>query len=123
MTYSRTLVEHFRHPRNTGLMPDPDATGAGEYEGCGDLTRVFLRVRDGRVAQVRVQTYGCGPAIAAASAGSELVSGRLVGDLRDFPATAVDAAVGGLPPERRHAADLVAAAIRAAARDWMSRHA
>ena len=122
MTYSQILVEHFRHPRNAGLMQDPDATGEGEFEGCGDLARFFFRVRAGRVSDVRVQTYGCGPTIAAASAGSELVTGRPVEELRDLHRDAVEGALGGLPEERKHAADVVAAAIRAAARDWVNRH-
>ena len=122
MRYSPTLIDHFRNPRNAGLMRSPDATGESEYPGCGDLARFYLRVRAGRAADVRFQTYGCGPTIAAASAGSELAAGRPVEELVGLDRDAVEEAVGGLPPERKHAADVVAAAIRAAARDWMSRH-
>lgn len=122
MRYSPTLIDHFRNPRNAGLMPSPDATGESEYAGCGDLARFYLRVRAGRAADVRFQTYGCGPTIAAASAGSELAAGRRVEELVDLDRDAVEEALGGLPPDRKHAADVVAAAIRAAARDWVSRH-
>ena len=72
MRYSAVLLEHFLNPRNAGLMREPDGVGAEEYAGCGDLARFFLRVRDGRVSEVRFQTYGCGPTIAAASAGNSL---------------------------------------------------
>ena len=68
MRYSPALLEHFLNPRNAGLMREPYGVGAEEYEGCGDLARFFLRVRDGRVSEVKFQTYGCGPTIAAASA-------------------------------------------------------
>jgi NifU-like protein involved in Fe-S cluster formation len=102
-------------------MRDPDATGEGEYEGCGDLARVFLRVRDGRVAEARFQAYGCGPTIAAASAISELVALRPMDDLLHLKSEEVERALDGLPEDRRHAADVVTEAVRAAARDWHSR--
>src|SRR5256712_8214990 len=79
--YSPTLVDHFLNPRNAGLMREPDSVGEDEYEGCGDLTRFFLRVRDGRAVEIRFQTYGCGPTIAAASIARELYRGPLAGDL------------------------------------------
>ena len=117
MRYSPTLLDHFLNPRNAGLMRDPDGTGVDEYAGCGDLARFFLRVRDGRVSEVRFQTYGCGPTIAAASAASERVTGRPLEELLNFKAQEVEEAVEGLPDDRKHAADVVAGALRAAALD------
>ena len=122
MRYSPTLLEHFLNPRNAGLMREPDGTGVEEYEGCGDLARFFLRVQDGRVSEVRFQTYGCGPTIAAASAASEKVAGRPVEELLNMKAQEVEDAVGGLPDDRKHAADVVAGALRAAALDTLRRH-
>jgi NifU-like protein involved in Fe-S cluster formation len=119
--YSPTLVDHFLNPRNAGLMRDPDATGEGEFDGCGDLARVFLRVRDGRVAEARFQAYGCGPTIAAASAASELVTLRPVDDLVHLKPEEVERALDGLPDDRRHAAEVVTGAIVAAAHDWLNR--
>ena len=121
MRYSPALVDHFLNPRNAGLMRDPDGTGEDEYEGCGDLTRVFLRVRAGRAVEVRFQTYGCGPTIAAASAASELARGRAVEDLVTLKAEDVETALGGLPDDRRHAADVAAGALRNAALDYLRR--
>lgn len=121
MRYSPTLVDHFLHPRNAGLMRGPDAVGEEEYEGCGDLARFFLRVHEGRLSEVRFQTYGCGPTIAAASAASELVAGYTMEALADLPASAVEEALQGLPDDRKHAADVVAGALRAAARDYIKR--
>lgn len=121
MRYSPTLVDHFLHPRNAGLMRDPDGVGEDEYEGCGDLARFFLRVREGRAREVRFQTYGCGPTIAAASAGSELAQGRRLTDLVDLKAEEIERALDGLPDDRRHAADVVAGALRAAALDGLRR--
>ena len=121
MRYSPTLLDHFLNPRNTGLMREPDGTGVDEYEGCGDLARFFLRVRDGRVSEARFQTYGCGPTIAAASAVSEKVVGRAVEELLNLKPQEVEEAVEGLPEDRKHAADVVAGALRAAALDALRR--
>jgi len=123
MRYSARLTDHFLHPRNAGLMLAPDGTGSDEFEGCGDLARFFLRVRDGRVEEARFQTYGCGPTIAAASAASELVTGRRVDDLRALEPWEIEAALDGLPQDRKHAADVVAGALRAAAIDALGRAA
>jgi nitrogen fixation protein NifU and related proteins len=119
--YSATLLEHFLNPRNAGLMREPDGVGTEEYEGCGDLARFFLRVREGRVSEVRFQTYGCGPTIAAASAASERVTGRRVEALLELGPQEIEEAVDGLPVDRRHAADVVAGALRAAALDALRR--
>lgn len=121
MRYSATLLEHFLNPRNAGLMREPDGVGADEYEGCGDLARFFLRVREGRVSEARFQAYGCGPTIAAASAASEFVTGRAVEALLDLKPREVEDAVDGLPDDRKHAADVVAGALRAAALDALRR--
>jgi nitrogen fixation NifU-like protein len=104
------------------MMRNPDGVGEDEYAGCGDLARVFLRATsEGVVSDVRVQTYGCGPTIAAASAASELVVGRGVGDLAEIDPAEIERAVDGLPDDRKHAADVVAGALRAAARACLAR--
>jgi nitrogen fixation NifU-like protein len=119
--YSERLVDHFLNPRNAGLMRDADGVGEDEFGGCGDLARFFLRVADGRVKEVRFQTYGCGPTIAAASAASELVMGWRLDAVLQLSADDVERAVDGLPEDRRHAADVVAGAIRAAILDTLKR--
>jgi nitrogen fixation NifU-like protein len=119
--YSAILVDHFRNPRNAGLMREPDGVGEGEHAACMDLTRVYLRVRDGRVVEARFQSYGCGPTIAASSAATELAAGCALDQLAVLAAGQVETALGGLPEERRHAADVAASAVRAAARDAQAR--
>jgi NifU-like protein involved in Fe-S cluster formation len=119
--YSPTLVDHFLNPRNAGMMREPDAVGQGEYTGCGDLARIFLRVREARVTEARFQAYGCGPTIAAASAVSELILLRPVGDLEHLKPEEVERALDGLPDDRKHAAGVVVDAVRSAAGDWRSR--
>ena len=121
MEYSATLIDHFRNPRNAGMMRKPDGVGEGEYEQCMDLARFYLRVRDGRVEEARFQAYGCGPTLAACSAGTELAAGAALEELAEIREARIEEAVGGLPAERRHAAAVVARALQAAARDAMTR--
>ena len=123
MRYSPRLIDHFLNPRNAGLMREPDAVGSEAYDGCGDLARFFLRVRGGRTTEVRFQTYGCGPTIAAASAASELAADRPIQELVALEASEIERALDGLPEDRRHAATVVAGALRAAARDYLERRA
>jgi nitrogen fixation NifU-like protein len=119
--YSPTLIDHFRNPRNAGMMREPDGVGEGEYEQCMDLARFYLRVRDGRVEEARFQAYGCGPTLAACSAGTEVAAGAALEELVEIREARIEEAVGGLPSERRHAAAVVARALQAAARDAMAR--
>jgi nitrogen fixation protein NifU and related proteins len=121
MRYSATLVDHFLNPRNAGLMRNPDGVGQDEYAGCGDLARFFLRVDGDRALELRFQTYGCGPTIAAASVASELMTGRSVDDLLHVKPEEIERALDGLPEDRKHAAEVAAGALRAAARDYRSR--
>jgi nitrogen fixation NifU-like protein len=119
--YSDTLIDHFRNPRNAGMMREPDGVGEGEFAQCMDLARFYLRVREGRVEEARFQAYGCGPTLAACSAGTEVAAGAALEELSTVTEARIEAAVGGLPPERRHAALVVVLALRAAARDAMAR--
>jgi nitrogen fixation NifU-like protein len=119
--YSATLIDHFRNPRNAGMMRKPDGVGEGEYEQCMDLARFYLRVRDGRVEEARFQAYGCGPTLAACSAGTEVAAGAALEELAEIGEARIEEAVGGLPAERRHAAAVVVRALQAAARDAMTR--
>jgi len=102
-------------------MRAADGVGEDEYDGCGDLARFFLRVRDGRATDARFQAYGCGPTIAAASVATELVPGRAVEDLVNLKAEEIERAIDGLPADRKHAADVAAGAVRAAALDYLRR--
>ena len=102
-------------------MRNPDGVGEGEYKDCMDLVRFHLRVQDGKVMEARFQAYGCGPTIAVASAATEVAMGCALEALLELDAAQVEAAVGGLPESRRHAADVAALGLRAAAHDALSR--
>lgn len=116
--YSETVLDHFRAPRNAGMMRHPDAVGESEDPTCGDLARFYLRVEEGRVTEARFQTYGCGPSIAASSLATELVQGRGLEAIGGLTPAGMEQALGGLPADRRHAAQLVVDALRAAAAQY-----
>jgi nitrogen fixation NifU-like protein len=112
--YSEAVLDHFRSPRNVGMMRNPDAVGESEDPTCGDLARFYLRIDDGRVREARFQTYGCGPSIAASSMATELVQDRPLEAVGELTAEGLERALGGLPEDRRHAATLVVDALRSA---------
>ena len=102
-------------------MRDADGSGSDEFAGCGDLAKFFVRVRDGHLEAVRFQAYGCGPTIAAASVATELVMGRALKEVLVVKSHEIENALDGLPEDRRHAAEVAAGAMRAAALDAMRR--
>jgi len=116
--YSETLLDHFRVPRNVGMMRNPDAVGESEDPDCGDLARFYLRIEGDLVREARFQTYGCGPSIAASSIATELVRDRPVAALAELTPETVETALGGLPDDRRHAASMVVEALRGALRHY-----
>lgn len=108
------FLDHFEHPRNVGDLPD--ASGKAEVDNpvCGDRVAFALRLEGGRVAEVRYRVLGCSGAIAAASAASELAQGRERSAVLALEPEAVEAALGGMPPLKRHGADLAVDGLRAA---------
>jgi nitrogen fixation NifU-like protein len=119
--YSEAVLDHFRSPRNVGMMRNPDAVGESEDPTCGDLARFYLRIDGDRVREARFQTYGCGPSIAASSMATELVHDRPLDAIGELTAEAVERALGGLPDDRRHAATLVVEALRSAVARYRER--
>ena len=112
--YSETAVDHFTSPRNVGGLQDPDGKGSDTNPSCGDRTSITVRVRDGRVEDLRFRTFGCVAAIASASALTELVKGRAVEDARATSPADVIAALGGLPARKEGCALMAVGALRAA---------
>jgi nitrogen fixation NifU-like protein len=114
--YSALLLDHFQNPRNAGDLPDADATAEIENPVCGDVVRLSLKIVSGRIAQVGFKAKGCVPAIACASALTELVVEKTISETRQVRRDEIAAAVGGLPQASSHAAqlaiDVLAAALR-----------
>jgi len=120
--YNETLLDHFKHPRHAGALPDATGTGIARYPTCGDVTRVFVRVEDDVLIDALFQAGGCGPGIACASAMLEMVVGRPIESALALTARAVADAIG-LPEPKMHCADLAISALRAAIEDDRVRRA
>lgn len=114
MVFSEEVLDHFQSPRNQGPMSGADAEATDENPVCGDRLHLWLRIQDGRIVEATWQAAGCAPAIAAASALSEMVRGSAVGDARSLKAPDLVHALGGLPPRKAHAAALALSALRKA---------
>jgi nitrogen fixation NifU-like protein len=112
--YAPAAVDHFTNPRNVGGVEDPDGKGSDTNPSCGDRTTITLKVREGRIDDVRFRTFGCVAAIASASALTELVKGGTVDDARAIRAGDVIAALGGLPARKEACALMAVGALRAA---------
>src|SRR5271154_5873020 len=112
--YSAQLLDHFQNPRNAGELADADATAEIENPACGDILRLTLTTRAGRITQARFKAKGCVAAIACGSALTELVVGKTMNEARDLRREEVSVAVGGLPQASAHAAQLAIDALSAA---------
>jgi len=120
--YTDLVIEHFYNPRNVGIIENPDGYGKVDSPVCGDLMEVYVKVEDGRVAEVKFRTFGCGAAIASASMASEMVKGQpleVAGHLTDEQ---VAAALGGLPEVKMHCSNLAATALHAALDNYYEEH-
>ena len=114
--YSAQLLDHFQNPRNAGDLPDADATAEVENPGCGDVVRLSLKIDKNRIAEIRFKAKGCVPAMACASALTELVRGRTVQEAKLVRRDDLVAALGGLPMASVHGAQLALDALSAALR-------
>ena len=111
--YSEVLLEHFRNPRNVGELEPPAITVEVTNPACGDILRLSARFESGRVAEARYRTRGCTASIAAGSALTEWMTGKPVEALRGLRSAQIEAAVGGLQAESKHAAVLCVDGVKA----------
>jgi nitrogen fixation NifU-like protein len=117
--YSETTIDHFLNPRNLGAMSAHD--GLGEITGpCGDTMQVYLKVKDGKVADVSFWTDGCGPSIASGSMVTELAKGKSVPEARRITQQDILDALGGLPEDSLHCALLAADTLKQAIKDYLA---
>ncbi len=112
--YSPQLLDHFERPRNSGELPDADAQVRVENPACGDILELAIKMNAGRIGEIRFRAKGCVPAIACASAMTELAEGKSTQEASTIDRADVVDAVGGLPPASGHAAQLSIDALRAA---------
>jgi nitrogen fixation protein NifU and related proteins len=112
--YSPQVLDHFEHPRNAGVLEDPDAAAQVENPACGDVLKLTLKLSFGQISAIRFQAKGCVASMACGSALTELALGKSPAQARALRKEAVLAAVGGLPPASHHAAQLALDTLDAA---------
>ena len=118
--YSPQLLDHFEHPRNSGELPDPDVQVRVENPACGDILEVAVKMHAGRIAKFGFRAKGCVPAIACASAMTELATGKSAQEASAISKEDIVRAVGGVPAASGHAAQLAVDALRAALNEVIS---
>jgi nitrogen fixation NifU-like protein len=117
--YSEKVMEHFKNPRNVGSIEEPDGVGQMGNPLCGDIMRMEIKVKDGRIEDAKFKTFGCGAAIATSSMVTELVRGKTLEEALAISNRAVADALDGLPPVKMHCSNLAADALHKAIKDYM----
>ena len=121
MLYSEKVMDHFTHPRNVGEIPDADGVGEVGNAVCGDIMKMYIKVRDGIIVDVKFKTFGCGSAIATSSMATEMIKGHSIDEALTLTNKAVVEALGGLPPAKIHCSVLAEDAVKAAIADYYKR--
>ena len=119
--YSEKVMDHFRNPRNVGVLEDANGVGTVGNAKCGDIMKMYLKIEDDIVKDVKFETFGCGSAIATSSMATELIKGKPVEEARQLTNKAVAEALDGLPDYKMHCSVLAQEAIEAALKDYESR--
>jgi len=116
--YNDTVMDHFLNPRNMGDVSEAEGIGEVGAAACGDIMKISLRIRDGKIEDARFKTFGCGSAIASSSMATELIKGRTLEEAKNFSNQEVVDALGGLPPVKIHCSVLAEEALKAAIDDY-----
>jgi nitrogen fixation NifU-like protein len=120
--YSEKVLEHFRNPRNVGELKNPDGVGIEGNPVCGDLMEIHIRVEDGRIADIKFKTFGCGSAIATSSMVTELAKGKTLDEAMEITRQDVANELDGLPKQKMHCSNLAADALHKAIEDYRKKH-
>ena len=118
LNYSEKVMEHFLHPRNIGEIPDASGVGTVGNPICGDVMKMFIKVENNIIVDVKFKTFGCGAAISTSSMVTEMVKGKTVDEALKISNKAVAEALGGLPPIKMHCSVLAEQALRSALADY-----
>ena len=122
MEYSEKVLDHFTHPRNVGKIDDADGVGEVGNAKCGDIMKMYIKVKDGIITDVKFNTFGCGSAIATSSMATEMIKGKPIEEAMGVTNKQVVDELGGLPEHKIHCSVLAEEAIRAAIEDYRSKH-
>ena len=120
--YSEKVMDHFENPRNVGKMPDADGIGEVGNAKCGDIMRMYIKVRDDVITDVKFNTFGCGSAIASSSIATEVIKGKTIDDALKITNKDVVDALGGLPAYKLHCSVLAEEAFKSAIKDYYDRN-
>jgi nitrogen fixation NifU-like protein len=120
--YNQTVMDHFMNPRNMGDVKDADGIGEVGAAACGDIMKISLKIKDGKIEDARFKTFGCGSAIASSSMATELIKGRTIDEAMNFSNQEVVDALGGLPPVKIHCSVLAEEALKPALEDYLKKH-
>lgn len=121
MAYSEKVMDHFANPRNVGEIEDADGIGEVGNSKCGDIMKMYIKVKDETITDVKFKTFGCGAAIATSSMATELVKGKTIPEALQLTNQAVMEALDGLPPVKVHCSVLAEEAIKAAVSDYYTK--
>ena len=121
MIYSEKVMDHFANPRNVGEIPDADGIGEVGNAKCGDIMKMYIKVNDGIITDVKFKTFGCGAAVATSSMATELIKGKPIEEALKLTNKAVVEALDGLPAVKLHCSVLAEQAMKAALADYYKR--
>ena len=120
--YTDTVMDHFMHPRNVGEIKDPSGVGEVGNAKCGDIMKMYLKIKDDRIEDAKFETFGCGSAIASSSMATELIKGKTIEEALAVTNKQVVDALGGLPAYKLHCSVLAEESIKAAVKDYYDRN-
>ena len=123
MAYSEKVMDHFQHPRNVGKMDDADGVGEVGNAKCGDIMKIYIKVKDDIITDIKFNTFGCGSAIAGSSMATEMIKGKPISQALELTNKAVVEALDGLPPAKIHCSVLAEEAVKAAIDDYYKKKA
>ncbi len=120
--YTSTVMDHFMNPRNVGSIEDADGVGEVGNAKCGDIMKMYLKIKDGVIDDVKFETFGCGSAIASSSMATEIIKGKTIEEALSVTNKDVVAALGGLPDYKLHCSVLAEESIKSAVKDYYDRN-
>ena len=120
--YSEKVMDHFTHPRNVGVIEDANGVGEVGNAKCGDIMKIYLKIEDDIIKDVKFETFGCGSAIASSSMATELIKGKTIDEALAVTNKQVVDALGGLPAHKLHCSVLAEESIKSAVKDYYDRN-
>ena len=120
--YSEKVMDHFRNPRNVGVLENPDGVGEVGNPVCGDIMKIYLKIDNDIITDVKFETFGCGSAIASSSMATEMIKGKSIEDALALTNKEVVDALGGLPAHKLHCSVLAEEAVKSAVKDYYDKN-